>query len=81
MERMWKEVFMAYIKAISQHLRGMIGKYGMYLVPRFLHAVSLFVSFLLELPVHIIYFQLCYQDQYFHMLVIRHGVWIDNWIY
>jgi hypothetical protein len=63
---------MAYFKALSEHLPRLTGKYDSYLVTLFLQPVSLFVSSLLELSVHIIYFQLCYQEQHCHMLVIRY---------
>jgi hypothetical protein len=36
MERMWKEVVMAYFKALSLHLPGMTAKYGTYLITLFL---------------------------------------------
>jgi hypothetical protein len=41
MEWMWKEAVMAYFKALSQHLAGMTGKYGTFLVTQSLQLVSL----------------------------------------
>jgi hypothetical protein len=55
---MWKEMVMAYFKALYQHLPGMTGKYGAYLVTLFIQPVS-FLCLLLELSAYILHFKLC----------------------